>query len=294
MTATITPRITINALRIVFGDGSPYASGVATVATLTQRELAIRFRARAMELHPDRAGTIGESSEVLETAFKRLHGAYRVLSRLLEDEALRNQVLDTARSQPVAAGGGGLWTPRGPSGDARPAEQRHHERQHSQRQHSESARSARRSADRSSDASDADASGAGRFFGGRVPTGELRFAQFLYYNRVIDWKTMIDAVTWQYRVRPKIGEIGRSYRFLDFNSVGRVLRSSPRGELFGDTAMKLGLLDRRQLSVVLGKQHQLNYPIGRYFLENDILSRPEIDHLLAQNRRHNMRARSSR
>ena len=109
MTATITPRITTNALRIVFGDESPYASGVATLATLTQRELAICFRARAMELHPDRAGTVGESSEVLETAFKRLHGAYRVLSRLLEDETLRNRVLDAARREPVAVGGGG-WS----------------------------------------------------------------------------------------------------------------------------------------------------------------------------------------
>ncbi|MFW6288652.1 MAG: hypothetical protein ACOC2Q_02625 [Spirochaetota bacterium] len=279
MTATITPRITTNALRIVFGDESPYASGVATLATLTQRELAIRFRARAMELHPDRAGTIGESSEVLEHAFKRLHGAYRVLSRLLEDESLRNHVLDAARRQPGATAGGGLWTPGMRSSAREPAERRQ----------AEPRRSDRKQADRPSDSS-----GVGRYFGGRIPTGELRFAQFLYYNRVIDWKTMIDAVTWQYRVRPKVGEIGRSYHFLDFDSVTRVLRSSPRGELFGDTAMKLGLLDRRQLSVVLGKQHQLNYPIGRYFLENDILSRPEIDHLLAQNRRHNMKARSTR
>lgn len=274
MTATITPRITSHALRIVFGDDSPYASGVATVATLSQKELAVRFRARAMDLHPDRAGMIGESSEVLERAFKRLHGAYRLLSRLLEDESLRNQVLAAADRQPVTPAGGGLWTPRERSADRRPGE------------HADS--------DRKPADSAADSSRAGRFFRGRVPTGELRFAQFLYYNRVIDWKTMIDAVTWQYRVRPKVGEIGRTYRFLDFDSVTRVLRSSPRGELFGDTAMKLGLLDRRQLSVVLGKQHQLNYPIGRYFLENDILSRPEIDHLVAQNRRHNMKARSSR
>ena len=104
---------------------------------------------------------------------------------------------------------------------------------------------------------------------------------------------MIDAITWQHRVRPKVGEIGRSYRFLDFDAVSRILRVSPRGELFGSTAMKLGVLDRRQLSVMLGKQYQLNYPIGRYFLEKDILSRPEIDHLLVQHRRHNSRFRGS-
>jgi hypothetical protein len=125
-----------------------------------------------------------------------------------------------------------------------------------------------------------------------VPNSELRFAQFLYYNRVIDWKTMIEAVTWQYRVRPKVGEIGRSYNFIDFKGVSDVLRRSPRGELFGNTALRLGVLDIRQLRVMLGKQHQLNYPIGRYFIEQEILSAPEVEHLIAINKRHNAHVRT--
>jgi len=110
---------------------------------------------------------------------------------------------------------------------------------------------------------------------------------------VIDWKTMIDAVTWQYRVRPKVGEIGRSYRFLDFMSVNSVLKSSPRGELFGATALKLGVLDPRQLRVMLGKQHQLNYPIGRFFTDHEILSKDEVERLLLLNKRHNRHYRGS-
>ena len=263
-TTTITPTLVRNALRIVFGESSPYSDGLSALATLSQDEVAVWFRKRALELHPDRASTLGIPPDRLEKAFKRLHGAYRLLSRLLEDEALRSRLI---RADGAASGRGasGLWTPREPE----PRERHRHE---------EPAR---------------DESDVRRFYRGRVPESELRFAQFLYYNRVIDWRTMIDALTWQHRVRPKVGEIGRSYRFLDFKAVSRILRVSPRGELFGSTAMKLGVLDRRQLYVMLGKQHQLNYPIGRYFLEQDILSKPEIDHLLVQHRRHNSRFRGS-
>lgn len=272
-TTTVTPKLVHNALRIVFGESSPYADGVSALATLSQNEVAAWFRKRALELHPDRAGTLGIAPDRLEKAFKRLHGAYRLLSRLLEDEALRNRVIEADRTRP-ANRSSGLWTPREPE----PRERHRHD-----------APVARA---RASDAQPAESEGR-RFYRGRVPQSELRFAQFLYYNRVIDWRTMIDALTWQHRVRPKVGEIGRSYKFLDFDAVSRILRVSPRGELFGSTAMKLGVLDRRQLYVMLGKQHQLNYPIGRYFLEQDILSKPEIDHLLLQHRRHNTTFRGS-
>ncbi len=236
MAQTITPRIAQQALRILFGDGSVYAKDASAVAVLSQQELAVSFRARALQVHPDRAGALGQPPEALERAFKRLHGAYRVLSRVVADESLRQRIVQTAARTAESPG----------------------------------------------------QTGAGRYYRGAVPRSELRLAQFLYYHRVIDWKTMIDAVTWQYRVRPKVGEIGRAYRFLDFESVTTVLRASPRGELFGDTALKLGLLDRRQLYVVLGKQHQFDYPIGRYFTEYEILTRDEIEHFVHQNRRHNL------
>lgn len=272
-TTTITPKLVHNALRIVFGESSPYSDGLSALATLSQSEVAAWFRRRALELHPDRAGTLGIPPDRLEKAFKRLHGAYRLLSRLIEDEALRDRVLEAERNA-TGRRSPGLWTPRQPE----PRE----------RHRRESATSRPQGEERETRGSDGR-----RFYQGRVPRSELRFAQFLYYNRVIDWRTMIDALTWQHRVRPKVGEIGRSYKFLDFDAVSKILRVSPRGELFGSTAMKLGVIDRRQLYVMLGKQHQLNYPIGRYFLEQDLLSRPEIDHLLVQHRRHNSTYRDS-
>lgn len=263
MAQSITPQIAQQALKILFGDTSSYASDVSVVSVLSQQELAAKFRSRALDVHPDRAGALAQPPDVLERAFKRLHGAYRVLSRVVGDDELRRQIAQAASRKPGSVrpkAGSPIWTPS------------------SETPH-----------DVSGDTSSP--FGTDRYYQGTVPRSELRLAQFLYYHRVIDWKTMIDAVTWQYRVRPKVGEIGRAYRFLDFESVTTVLRSSPRGELFGDTALKLGLLDRRQLSVVLGKQHRLDYPIGRYFLENEILTRDEVEHFVSQNRRHNLKYR---
>lgn len=255
MNSTITPELALRALRIVFDQESVPSADLAMLAGLSQRDLAARFRVRALELHPDRAGTLGQPQDVLERQFKRLHGAYRVLSRLVEDERLCVQIVQQSRTRTASD-----------------------ERRHTAPTDTGVPRAKTRPA-------------SGTYYHGRVPESKLRFAQFLYYNRVIDWRTMIDAITWQYRVRPKLGEIGRAYRFLDFDSVTRVLRASPQGELFGDTAVKLGVLDQGQLCVALGKQHRFNYPIGRYFLEKDILSRVEIEHLLQQNRRHNLKYR---
>ena len=221
-------------------------------ASMTQEDLAARFRSRALEMHPDRAGVIGKSPEVLEQDFKRLHAAYRLLSRALEE--------GLGWKRPARNGSGAPMTSA-----ARPATQRTRTASY----------------------------GTGRFHSGRIPEMELRFAQYLYYRGLIDWRTMIDAVTWQYRVRPKVGEIGRSYRFLDFPTVSRVLRDSPRDERFGDTALRLGVMTQRQLNVVLGKQYQLNYPIGRFFYENGLLSRAEVEHLIGQNRRHNAIVRNA-
>jgi hypothetical protein len=274
MTATITPRIAQNALRILYAGSGSQIPDVSLLAVLDQRELAARFRARALQLHPDRAQALGVSPVELDAQFKRLHGAYRVLGRLVEDPRLRESVLSAARQSAPVPSESGLWTPRpagGPSGSPffiDPADL-------PQADLGEEERSR-------------------RFFSGRVPASELRFAQFLYYHRVIDWKTMIDAVTWQYRVRPKVGEIGRSYQFLDFKSVNTVLKESPRGELFGRTALKLGILDPRQLRVMLGKQHQLNYPIGRFFTEHGILNKAEVEKLLGLNKRHNRHYRDDK
>ncbi len=126
------------------------------------------------------------------------------------------------------------------------------------------------------------------FYRGRTPETKLKFAQFLYYNGVIDWQSMIDAVTWQLNVRPKIGEIGRAYKFFDHSGVISVIREKKRAEFFGGAALRMGMVSRFQLNAMIGKQKSLNYPIGRYFLEKGVFSSRDLETLLDRSRRHNL------
>ncbi|MBU8913574.1 MAG: J domain-containing protein [Spirochaetales bacterium] len=135
----------------------------------------------------------------------------------------------------------------------------------------------------------ADTETCGRFYRGGMPTTRLRFVQFLYYSGLIDWQTMISALTWQRTVRPKVGDIGRAYKYFGHSEVLTVIRGTERSELFGIAALRLGIVNRHQLNVMIGKQLSLNYPIGRYFLEEGIFSQSDVDALLARNRRHNCR-----
>ena len=88
---------------------------------------------------------------------------------------------------------------------------------------------------------------------------------------------------------PKIGEIGRSYRFLGHQDILQVLRNTSVGDLFGATALRLNLIDRRQLLTMVGRQRNVRLPIGRYFIENEILSVDEVRILLEENRRYILR-----
>ena len=127
------------------------------------------------------------------------------------------------------------------------------------------------------------------FYRGRMPETKMKFGQFLYYYGVIDWQSMIDALTWQRSVRPKIGEMGRTFNFFDHSGVISIIREKQNTEFFGDTAMRMGMVSRFQLNAMIGKQKSLNYPIGLYFLKKGVLSSSELDSLLNKNRQHNFR-----
>ena len=61
------------------------------------------------------------------------------------------------------------------------------------------------------------------YYPGNVPKRKLRFGEFLYYNKHIDWDTLIRAVVWQARSRPRLGEIAvRGY--LTRDNVIRILK----------------------------------------------------------------------
>jgi hypothetical protein len=123
---------------------------------------------------------------------------------------------------------------------------------------------------------------------GKIPRRRLRFAQYLYYARVIDWNTLFRAMRWQHRTRPCVGEIARESGLLSRDDVTHILRHKRIDERFGEAALRLGRLDHVQLLTILGHQHRLDRPIGRYFVEHGVLTPETLEHWLRRHWTHNL------
>jgi hypothetical protein len=122
-----------------------------------------------------------------------------------------------------------------------------------------------------------------------IPERRLRFAQFLYYSGHIDWQTLINALSWQYRTRPKMGEIACNLGFMGQSDIIEIIRGREVNEFFGQSALRYGILEPHHVPILLGKQRLTGYPIGRYFLDQGIFTQAQIDRLLAEHRMHNYR-----
>ena len=282
---TVSAATVQKALELVFGLESDF-SAVSSLHIVNESQLRSAYRKKAMHFHPDRAEALGLDEQTLDELLKRLHGAYRLLGRVIDnDESLlvspQPHHSDTNPS-PARGPADRSSTSRASRRASRPSSE--------STTHRAKRRSTYRPEDQErgyGDHNRARSSAGRRFYRGRTPEKKLRFAQFLYYNGLIDWQAMIDAVTWQLNNRPKIGEIGRAYKFFDHSGVISIIRQKERVELFGSAAMRMGLVNRFQLNAMVGKQQSLNYPIGRYFLEHGTFSRYDLETLLTKSKAHN-------
>ncbi len=122
---------------------------------------------------------------------------------------------------------------------------------------------------------------------GSLPKTELPFGRFLFHMGIIGWGQLVKALVWQKSGRPKIGELGVKYGYLDRNSVGIILKKSGFKRTFGLTAYKLGFLTKYEVRSLLYLQRRQQKRIGQFFVENGILSRVELEVLLGQCKKHN-------
>lgn len=127
------------------------------------------------------------------------------------------------------------------------------------------------------------------FYSGRLPEKELRFAEYLYYSRIINWKTLINSLTWQGRNRPRTGEIAQKFGFLNREDLVEVIRNSLLQERLGQTAIRLNFLTREQLMRVLYKQKSYRLPIGKYFTLHNLLDIELLEKMLRENMLHNLK-----
>jgi len=230
------------AYAVLFGPGDEITADV--VRFLQPSELKARYRKKALDTHPDRAGALGESEAEMSERFIEATNAY---------ETLRAAIKGASASP---SGTGIQAKHEGPAGMQ----------------------------NRTGGCSD-------HFYFGPMPKFKLLIGQYLYYSGRISWKALIDAISWQKRQRPLVGQIAVSWGILAPHDIGRILQERRierrYRERFCRYALRSGYITPFERMALLGKQRKLQPPIGEYFVSRRILCSEEIEKNLAKQSRHN-------
>jgi len=121
----------------------------------------------------------------------------------------------------------------------------------------------------------------------KVPHWSVRTGEYLYFSGVVNWKTLIAALVWQRQQREALGEIARRWGWLSENEVFSLLAERKKGERLGDILLRRGLVNPFQLNMLLRHQEKNQKRLGRYFIEHDLFSEPELIRYLEDLKRHN-------
>ena len=125
------------------------------------------------------------------------------------------------------------------------------------------------------------------FYTGDVPSETLQIGQYLYYRGKITFETLINALVWQRKQRPSIGDIALQWGWLDADGLSKVSKSCERPRLFGEKAVELGMLTIFQVNAILLYQSSLQNRLGDYFVLNQLISQEELEHLARELKDHN-------
>ncbi len=127
------------------------------------------------------------------------------------------------------------------------------------------------------------------FFVGALPKRALRLGEYLFCLRIISWGTLVNAIAWQYRRRPRIGEIALDLNYLTHRDLREILKKKNTNEPFGHAAVRLGFLSDYRRFVLLGRQRRFGVPLGKFFIDLGIVTEAELDRYVQENRLHNSR-----
>ncbi|MDP2105604.1 MAG: J domain-containing protein [Desulfobulbaceae bacterium] len=122
---------------------------------------------------------------------------------------------------------------------------------------------------------------------GAIPSRRLLFGHYLYYAGLTNWQTIVKALVWQRTGRPRLGEIGRRFGWLTDQDILTVLKKRKLSDSFGASAVDLGLLTERQLSLMLYQQNKLQKRFGEYFIHHKLMTPTQLDELARHCFRHN-------
>jgi len=128
----------------------------------------------------------------------------------------------------------------------------------------------------------------GTYYRGAVPNRKLFFGQFLFYSGAIPWEALIKAIVWQRNQRPKLGDLAKTWGWLDDEDLDTVTAKRNVFEPIGMAAVRLNLLNEGQVKMLLSRQQKLQKPFGEFFLLNKYLTRVKLINLLHQFHKHNL------
>lgn len=120
----------------------------------------------------------------------------------------------------------------------------------------------------------------GTYYKAWLPQRRLMFGEYLLYKGVIPWETLIKAIVWQRRQRPRLGELARKKNWLTHMDIAYAFRCRRRGESLGDTLVRLKICTRPQVTSLLKAQREMHQPFGEFFIMNGYLSREYVNNVL--------------
>ncbi len=251
--------------------GKPVNLHNPEVLKLTPDELKRMYHKRAKELHPDNAARTGRDPSYLTSRFKSLSESYSFVMEFWKEHnfSLVIRGYNNPQKEPFTASGSRT------EGNAHT--QKKYQPVHTPHSHRQPVKEERFGK---------------RYYNGPMPCFQLRFAQFMYYTKKVDWNTFIKSLSWQWKVRPRLGEMAVKKGLLNYQDILIILKNKMPDELFGKAAVRLGFLQQKDLSVLLGHQHLMNKPIGQFFVEQGCLQNHEVEEYIAKMRRYNLRIRT--
>ena len=235
------------------------------------------YRKRALETHPDRAKALGSFARDLNTKFIDVQQAYEKLLLFVEAnnggtvsassfndfQTRQEPSYQSSEKSSYTSSYQNTWQHKGRQ------KKSPHDTKYTSKKHK---------------------SHPDHFYTGSFPDGSLMIGQFLYYSGLISWRTLIEAICWQRRQRPQIGQIAIAWGLISSRDVIRILTVRTLSEKFGECALRAGYISNFELLALVGKQRKLQRPLGEYFITSGILSATDIMNMANKQQLHNLTA----
>jgi hypothetical protein len=125
------------------------------------------------------------------------------------------------------------------------------------------------------------------FYRGPIPFRVLEIGRYLYYSGCVSYVSLIDALTWQRKQRPLIGNVAIRWGWLNEETMKQITSAHTLNGRFGERAVRLGLLTPFQVNTLLYYQRTLQERLGSYFVQKHFLTAEELELLASRMMKHN-------